>query len=95
MREGGCETEKTDLLFCGTEGFSDCYRTAEHVFSPGCWEGIRANRRSGLRRKLLSPTRKSYNFKLDTYEVCQLLFRAKQRMANLVCADEIGDDQSE
>ena len=53
--------KKMTCTFRGTEGFSDCYRTAEHVLSPGCWEKIRANRRSGLKRKLLSPTRKSYN----------------------------------
>ena len=50
---------KVTCMFGGTEGFSDCYRTAELVLSPGCWERIRANRRSGLKRKLLYPARKS------------------------------------
>ena len=65
------------------------------MLSPGCWERIRANRRSELKRKLLSPTRKSFNFVRDTYEGCQTPFRAKQRRAILICEDEIGDDQSE
>ena len=87
--------KKLTCMFCGTEGFSDCYKTAEPVLSPGCWERIRANRISGLKRKLLSSTRRSYSFVPDTYEGCQLPFRAKQRMANLMCEDDIGDDQSE
>ena len=87
--------QKLTCMFCGTEGFSDGYKTAEHVLSPGCWERIRANRGSGLKRKLLFPTRKSYNIKRDTYEGCQLPFRAKQRRVNLICEDEIGDAQSE
>ena len=87
--------QKLTCMFCGAEGFSDCYRTAEHVLSPGCWERIRGNRRSGLKRKLLSPTRKSYNFVQYTYEGCQIPFRAKQSRVNLICEDEIGDDQSE
>ena len=87
--------QKLICMFCGMEGFRDCYRTAEHALSPGCWERIRANRRSGLKGKLLSPTKKSYNFVRATYEGCQLPFRAKQRRANLIWEDEIGDDQSE
>ena len=50
--------QKLTFKFCGTKGFSDCYRNAVHVLSPSSWERIRANRRSGLKRKLLSPTRK-------------------------------------
>ena len=42
-----------------------------------------------------SPTRKSYNFVRDTYVGCQLAFREEQRWANLICEDEISDDQSE
>ena len=53
------------------------------------------DRGSGLKRKLLSPTSKSYELVRDTYEGCQLPFRAKQRRANLICEDSIGDDQSE
>ena len=48
---------KLTCLFCGTKGFSDCYRSAEHVLSPRCWERIRANQKPGLKRKLLSSTR--------------------------------------
>ena len=87
--------QKLTCMFCGTESFSDCYRTVDDVLSPGFWERIRANRRPGLKQKLLPPTSKSYNFAQDTYEVCQLPFRAKQRRANLMCEVEIGDDQSE
>ena len=62
--EKRCEKREAKLrklfcMFCGTVGFSDCYRIAEHVMSPACWERIRANRRSVLKRKLLSPTRRS------------------------------------
>ena len=87
--------KKLTCMFCGTEGFSDCSRIAEHVLSPGCWERIRANRSSGLKRKLLSLTRKNYNFVQHTSEGCQLPFRAKQRRANLIHENEIGNDQGE
>ena len=98
--EKRCEKREANLkkLFCifrGTEGFSNCYRTAEHVKSPACWERMRADRRSVLKRKLLSPTRGSYNFVRDSYEGCQSPFSAKQSRANSLCEDEIGDDQSE
>ena len=98
--EKRCEKRDTKLkkltcMFCGTEDFSDCYRNAEHVFSPGCWKKIRANLTSGLKGKLLSPTRKSYNFVGDINEGCQLPFRVKQRRAGLICENENGDDQSE
>ena len=53
--------EKLTCTFYGTEGFSDCYRTSEQVMSPAFWEWETANRGSGLKRKLLSPTRKNYD----------------------------------
>ena len=45
--------------------------------------------------KSCSPTSKNYNFVPNFYQGCQLPFRAKQRRANLICEDEIGDDQGE
>ena len=98
--EKRCEKREAKLkklfcMFCGTEGFSHCYRIAEHVMSPACWEMIRANRRSVLKRRPLSPTRRSYNFVRDSFEGCQSPFRTKQSKAILICENEIGDDQSE
>ena len=82
--------KKLICLFCCTEDNSDCYRTAEHMMSAGCWKKIRANWRSGLNWKLLSPTRKNYDFVQDSYEGCQSPFRANPNKAKLICEDEIG-----
>ena len=53
-REAGLK-KLTSTVF-GMEGFIGSYRIAEHLMSPECWKRIRANQRSGLEPKLLSPT---------------------------------------
>ena len=70
FQKRAAKLQKLTCMLCDIESFSDCYRTAQHVLSPGCCERIRANRRSGLKRKLFSSTRKSYNFMRDNYEGC-------------------------
>ena len=80
--------QKLTCLFCGTEGFSDCYRTAEHVLSPGCWEKIGANRSFGLKRKLLSPTRKSYNYHSERSRGGQI-WSARMKSAMIKVSEDV------
>ena len=95
MREEGSKNEEIDLHVLWHEELQRLLQNCRAVMSPGGGERIRFNRRSGLKRKLLSLTRKNYNFVRDTYEGYQSPFRAMHSRANMICEGEIGNDQRE